>query len=42
MTPAAEKQVLADTASPLAALSDQLIQVDQAIDHRADLLKGLE
>ena len=32
----------ADAASPLATLSDQLAQVDQAIDHRADILKGLE
>jgi hypothetical protein len=32
----------ADAESPLAALSDQLAQVDQAIDHRTDMLKGLE
>lgn len=32
----------ADAPSPLAALSDQLMQVDQAIDHRTDILKGLE
>jgi hypothetical protein len=32
----------ADATSPLAALSDQLIQVDQAIEHRTDILKGLE
>jgi hypothetical protein len=32
----------AEAASPLAGLSDQLVQVDQAIDHRADILKGLE
>ena len=31
-----------DAASPLAALSDQLVQIDQAIDHRTDILKGLE
>ncbi|HEY2882100.1 MAG TPA: hypothetical protein VGJ15_06690, partial [Pirellulales bacterium] len=32
----------ADAPSPLAALNDQLAQVDQAIDHRQDILKGLE
>jgi hypothetical protein len=32
----------ADTPPPLAALNDQLVLVEQAIDHRQDLLKGLE
>jgi len=32
----------ADAPSPLPALADQLTQVDQAIDHRTDILKGLE
>jgi hypothetical protein len=32
----------ADTPAPLAALNEQLSQVDQAIDHRQDMLKGLE
>jgi hypothetical protein len=32
----------ADTPAPIAALNDQLSQLDQAIDHRQDILKGLE
>ena len=32
----------ADTPPPLAALIDQLTQVEQSIDHRQDILKGLE
>lgn len=32
----------ADTPAPLDALNDQLGQVEQAIDHRQDILKGLE
>ncbi|HEY2826964.1 MAG TPA: hypothetical protein VGJ04_05130 [Pirellulales bacterium] len=32
----------ADTPTPLPALNDQLAQVEQAIDHRQDILKGLE
>jgi hypothetical protein len=32
----------ADTPAPIAALNDQLGQVEQAIDHRQDILKGLE
>jgi hypothetical protein len=32
----------ADTPPPLSALTDQLTQVEQSIDHRQDILKGLE
>jgi hypothetical protein len=32
----------ADTPTPLAALNDQLGQVEQLLDHRQDILKGLE
>ena len=32
----------ADTPPPSAALTEQLTQVEQAIDHRQDILKGLE
>ena len=32
----------ADGPSPLPALAVDLVQVDQAIDHRTDILKGLE
>jgi hypothetical protein len=32
----------AEAAPPLAELTSQLAQVDQAIDHRSDTLKGLE
>ena len=32
----------ADTPAPLDALNEQLGQVEQAIDHRQDILKGLE
>lgn len=32
----------ADIPTPLPALGDQLVIVDQAIDHRQDILKGLE
>ncbi len=31
-----------DTPAPIAALNDQLGQVEQAIDHRQDILKRLE
>lgn len=32
----------ADTPAPVAALNDQLGQIEQALDHRQDILKGLE
>jgi hypothetical protein len=32
----------ADTSAPLSALNEQLNQIDQAVDHRQDILKGLE
>ncbi len=32
----------ADTPAPIADLNNQLAQVDQSIDHRQDILKGLE
>src|SRR5262249_16350794 len=32
----------ADSPSPFPALNDQLAQLDQAVDHRTDILKGLE
>jgi hypothetical protein len=32
----------ADAPAPVAALNDQLGQLEQAIDHRQDILKGLE
>ncbi len=35
-------QTTADTPPPFAPLNDQLAQVEQAIDHRQDMLKGLE
>jgi len=35
-------QATADTPAPFPQLGDQLAQVDQAIDHRQDMLKGLE
>src|SRR4051812_47838883 len=35
-------QATAETPAPFPQLDDQLSQVDQAIDHRQDMLKGLE